>query len=59
MREQIKFLVNKGYKLEDLIFMKAKKINVLYSQEFKLDKQLVELTVDEIFERDIAALMAA
>lgn len=59
-KKQIKYLVNKGYKLEDLIFMKSKDVNNLYVREFKLEPQLIEeLTVDEIFDRDSAALRAA
>ena len=59
MKTQIKFLVNAGYELSELVLMTPKGIKSLYRKEVKLLAYLIPLTNDEIFEQDARALMAA
>ena len=59
MKRQVRFLVNAGYDLEELVQMAPKKLRTVYKKERKLEYQVLELSVDRIFEIDTEALLAA
>lgn len=62
MNNQIKFLMNKGYSLVDLVGLTRSKLLKLYKSEVKQELRLLpieEMTVSEILDEDTARLRAA